>query len=113
MTSTKNTRSARNHITLHIDGIDGVGHTDSIVSTQYLADIANLAFDTIVDEYFFGREMNAPRVEIVLDDGFAQETVALLRTIATEGFHLCHFIDCLSHTIGYMSTKRVKHIVYT
>ena len=41
--------------------------------------------------------MYAPRCEVVLQDGFDEEVVTLLRTVSTEGLFASHFVHCLMH----------------
>ena len=41
---------------------------------------------------------------IVLQDGFDEEVVTLLRTVSTEGLFASHFVHCLMH--GFNTDRR-------
>ena len=54
--------------------------------------------------------MDASRQEVVLQDGLAQETVALLRTISTESLSSCHLVDSPMHGLDNSWAERLCDI---
>ena len=76
--------AAGHHVGVDIDGIDGVGDGDLHVGAEQLLYVAAVALRAVGDEHLVGGNVDAAVLEVVLCDGFAQEGVALLRTVAAE-----------------------------
>ena len=79
------TGTPAHHVAVDIGRIDRIGDAHTVIPTQEFADIARVALRPVADEYFGGAELDAARREVVLDDGFYQEIVSLLGTVAVEG----------------------------
>ena len=102
--------AAYHHVRVDIDRIDGVGHTDEVVPVQQFLEVARVRLGTVVDEYLVDVEVDATGQEVVLQDGLAQEVVALLRTVATESLGGGHLVDSLVHGLDDGRTQRLCHI---
>ena len=102
--------SSAHGIAVHIDGIDGVGHAQSVVQSQDITYVACIALGTIVDEDLHGVQVYASGSEVVLDDGFAQEVVSVFGSVSAEGACRSHFVGGLVQS-GYDSRcKRPGYI---
>ena len=64
-------------------------------------DVAAIALRAVGDEDFVGLDGAAAGGVVVLGDGFAQERVALLGTVALEGAAAAHFIHGFMHRIAH------------
>ena len=104
------TGPANHHVGVDVDGIDGVGHTDTVVPSHEFLDVARIALGTIVDEYLARVEMDAAGQIVVLHDGLTQEGVALFGTVAVERFALAQVVDGLVHGLHDGGTKRLGDI---
>ena len=99
-------------IAVYVDGIYGVGDSDSALGREYVADVAAVAFGSVADEDFVNVEFHSARCIIVGDDGFAEEIVALLGTVASEGGGLAHLVDGLVHGCDTCLGKGLCDIAY-
>ena len=57
--------------------------------------------------------MNAASHEVVLDDSVAQELIALLRTVASEGVLACHLIYSLVHGLDDCGAEGLGDVSYS
>ena len=77
---------------------------------EQLLEIADVGLCAVIDEHLVQVEMYATRNIIVLQDGIAQEFIALLRTIAVEGRCIGHLRHSLLHCRYHSRAKRLCHI---
>ena len=103
-------RVARHDVGVHIHGIHRVGDGDLVPGTEDVEDVAGIAFAAVGDENLIGFHVDAAGLEVVFGDGVAQEIVALLRAIATEGGAVAHFIDGLVHGRAHGLWQRFGHV---
>ena len=90
-------RASYHHIAVDVDRINGVGDADVVVPSQYLLYVAGVALGSVVDKHLVDIEMDAAWQEVVLDNRLAQEVVATLRTVASEGSLHCHLFHRFVH----------------
>ena len=72
--------------------------------------VAGITLRTIINEDFIDAQTNATRCKVILQDGFAQECITLLRAIATKTIGRSHFIGSLMHSLNNGRTERLRHI---
>ena len=106
----EDSRSTYHHVRVYINRINRVGNADVVIPSQNLLDISCITLGSIVYEYLVGVEMNATGQEVVLDDGLAEEVVASLRTVASEGSLHCHFVYSLVHCLDDGRAERLGYI---
>ena len=103
-------RASYHHIAVDVDRINGVGDADVVVPSQYLLYVAGVALGSVVDKHLVDIEMDATWQEVVLDNRLAQEVVASLRTVASEGSLHCHLFHCFVHGLDNGRTERLGHV---
>src|SRR4029453_10958543 len=86
---------ARHHIGIDIDRIDRIRDCDFVLIAKNIEDIAAIGFRSLRDKNLIIGDLDVAVAIILLSDYRAQKFVALLGTVATEGFALPHFIDRL------------------
>ena len=86
-------------IALGINGIDRVGDTHAVIPPQDFADVARIALRAVADEDFRGRQFDAQRREIVLQNRVNQEAVALLRSVTPERLLAGHLVERPMHRL--------------
>ena len=84
-------------IAVHIDRIYRVCDSDTVVSTQDIAEVSGIAFRSVADKDFGLVEIDASRLVVVADYGVSQEIVTLFRPVAFECGGIGHFIHGLVH----------------
>ena len=100
------------HVRVDVNGIDGIGHTNEVVPVEQFLEVTRIALCTVVDEDLVDIEMNATCQKIVLEDGLAQEIIALLRTVAAEPFDATHLVGRLMHCLDNGRCQRLRHVAY-
>ena len=64
---------------------------------EQLLEVACVTFGTIVDEYLVEAEAYTTGCKVVLEDGLAEEPIALFRPVASETVYRAHLVDGLVH----------------
>ena len=106
----KDSRSTYHHVRIYINRINRVGNADVVIPSQNLLDISRIALGSIVYEDLVGIEMNATGQEVVLDDSLAEEVVASLRTVASEGSLHSHLVYSLVHCLDDGRAERLGYV---
>ena len=91
-------------VAVDVDGIDGVGDAHAVVPPEEFADVARVALGSVADEHLRGAEADAPRLEVVFEDGFNEEVVTLFRSVSAEGPCVGHVVDGPVH--GFDAGRR-------
>ena len=102
--------AAYHDVGVDVDGIDGVGDADEVVPVQQLLEVAGVALGAVVDEDFVDAEADATRLEVVLQDGLAQEVVALLGSVATEAVGGGHLVNGTVHGLDDGGAERLGDV---
>ena len=97
--------AANHHVGVDIDGVDGVGDADEVVPVEQLLEVAGVALCAVVDEDLVDVEMDASGQEVVLENGLAEEVVALLGAVAAEALGGGHLVDGAVHGLGDGGTE--------
>ena len=97
-------------VRIDIDRIDGVGDAYDVVGSQYVANVACIAFRSIADEDLIAVETDASGGEVVSDDGIDEEVVTLLRSLAAKGARVGIFFNRLTHRTDRCRGERTGHI---
>ena len=97
-------------VRVHINRIDGVGDAHDVVGRENVADVARVALGTIADEYFFAVKLNAPRKEIMLDDGVDEEVITMFWAIASKSSSVGTFIHSAVHGLDGSIGQRTGDI---
>ncbi len=100
------------HVRVYVDGIDRVCHGHRVIPSHQFADVSGVAFGSVVNEHFTWVEMNASWQIVVLHDGLAQKGVALLRTVAVEGFLVRHLVYRLVHGLYDSRAQWLRNVAY-
>ena len=79
---------------------------------QFL-EVAGVALGTVVDEDFVDAEADATRLEVVLQNGLAQEVIALLGAVASEAVGGGHLVDGLVHGLDDGGAERLGDVADT
>ena len=79
---------------------------------QFL-EITGVALRTVIHKDFVDVKVNATGTEVVLQDGFAQEVIALLRTVSAEALLGTHFMGSLVHRLYNSGCQGLCHITNT
>ena len=74
---------------------------------EQLLEVACIALRTVVDKHLVETEAHAARGEVVLQNSFAQEVVALLRAVAPETVGGGHLVDGLVHGLDHGRAERL------
>src|SRR4029450_6717960 len=101
---------ARHHIGLDIDWIDRIRDCDFVLIAKNIEDIAAIGFRSLRDKNLIIGDLDVAVAVTLLSDYRAQKFVALLGTVATEGFALPHFIDRLLHRVDRRGWERLRDI---
>ena len=102
--------AAGHGVGVDIHGIHRVAHGHHVVNVQDVADVAAVGLCAVGDEDLVVGDADAERMEIALDDGGAQEIVALLRAIAVEGLGLGHVLDGGVHRLDDCRGQRARDV---
>jgi len=102
--------ATNHHVGVDVNGIDGVSDADEVIPMQQLLEVASVALGTVVYENLVDVEVDAARQEVVLQDGFAQKIVALLRTVAAEALGGGHLVNSLVHGFDDGGTERLGDV---
>ena len=105
--------AAYHHVRVDINRIDRVSHTYKVVPMQQLLKVACVALSTVVNEDLVSVEVDATRQEVVLQNGLAQEVVALLGTVAAETLGGGHLVDSPVHRLDDGRTEWLCDIANT
>jgi hypothetical protein len=84
-------RAAGHDIGVQVDRVDRVGNGNAGIGVENLLDIPRIALGAVADEYFVGTDVGPAGLKIIFGNRFAQEFIALLRTVSAEtgiGGHL-------------------------
>ena len=95
---------------VHIDGIDRVCDAHEVVGREDVSNITCVALGTIADKHLFAVELDAPRSEVVLDDGINEEVVTVFRTIAPECLAVGTFIHSTMHRLDGCIRQGTGHV---
>ena len=104
------TGTARHHVGINVDGVDGVSHGDGGGGVEQLADVGSVALGTVAHKHFVGREVHAQRGEVMADDGLTQEAVALFGTVAVESVGRCQLVDGAVHRLDGGGGQGASHV---
>ena len=105
--------TTNHHVRIDVHGIDRVGHANGVVPANQFLNITGVALGTIVHEDLVDIQVDATRQEVVLQNGLAQEVVALLRTIAVESLSGAHLVGSLVHRLNHGRTQRLGDVTNT
>ena len=101
--------TAPHHIGIHIDRIHRIRDQDHIAVIEQIRNVAAVALSPVTDEDFLDIQFNAMPGVIFLD-GFLKESIALFRTIPSEGFFMSHFFHSLCHGSDDGGGQRERYI---
>lgn len=90
---------AAHDVGVEIDRVNGIGYGEFEVAAEDFLDAGDVCFRTVTDEDFVKIEVDASRFIVTVDDGLAEEVIALFRTVAAEGFGFAHFVDGFMHGV--------------
>lgn len=90
---------AAHDVGVEVDRVDRIGYGEFEVTAEDFLDAGNIRFRTVTDEDFVKIEVDAPCFIVTVDDGLAEEVIALFRTVAAEGFGFAHFVDGFMHGV--------------
>ena len=105
-------RTPAHDIAVDIHRIHRIGNGHTVVPAQQFSDVARIAFGSIADKYFGGREADATRCEVVLDNGIYQKIISLLRSISPERIHTGQLVNRTVHGLNAGLRKRTGYIAY-
>ena len=101
------------HVGVDIDGVDGIGDANEVVPVEQLLEVTRIALCTIVDKDLVDIEVDATRQEVVLEDGFTEEVVTLLRTIAAKTLDGAHLVGGLVHGLDHSGCQGLRDVADT
>ena len=105
-------RTAGHHVRVDIDRIDGIADSDLDIVAEKLLYVAAVALRAVGDEYLVGRDVDAAVLEVDLRRLLAEESVALLRTVAVEVLARRLVVDGLVHRLHDRVAKRLGDVAY-
>ena len=103
-------RAASHDIRVEVDRVYRVRDGDLVGRAEDLLDVAAVALGAVADENLVRRDLDAAVRVVVLDDGFRQERVALLRAVAVERLSLRLIVDRLVHGLDADLRQRLRDI---
>ena len=92
--------------------IYGVGYSDLAFGGKYIAYVAGVAFCSVADKHFVGRDVYAAFPVVVFYYFFAQKHVALFRSVAFERGGIGFIGDSLVHGFYRSGANGACHIAY-
>ena len=102
--------AAGHDIAVYVNRVYRVGDSHDIGFCKDFLHISYIALRAVADKDFISGNIAAAGFEIMLCDGFAEEQVALLRTVAAESFYMAHFFDGLFHSVDDSRSQRLGHV---
>ena len=99
-TSHENNLATAHNIGVQIYWIYRVRHQNSVSIAEDISDITTVTLSAIADENLIAVQAYT-KGSIIFNQCIMQEIIALLRTIAAEGFLHAHFGNCLGHRFYY------------
>ena len=103
-------RASGHGVGVDVDGVDRIAYGDAVVDGEDVADVAAVALGAVGDEDLVDGDVHAARREVMLDDGLAQEIVALLGAVAVEGLCMREVVDGGVHGLDDGGCERARHI---
>ena len=103
-------RAAGHDVRVEVDRVNRVRDGDLVGRAEDLLDVAAVALRAVADENLIRRDLDAAVRVVVLDDGFRQEGVALLRAVAVERLSLGLIVDGLVHGLDADLRQRLRDI---
>src|SRR5207244_3393794 len=100
----------RHYIGIDVNWIDRIGNRDLILLAQNIENVTAVAFRPIRQENFVIRHFDSTIAIIKLRDFVAEEFVALLGPVATEGFTLSEFFGRSFHCLDRGPRQRLSHV---
>ena len=79
---------------------------------EQLLEVARIALGSVVDEDLIYAEADATGSKVVLQDGFAQEFVALFGSVAPETVSSSHLVNSLVHGFNDSRAKGLGNVSY-
>jgi hypothetical protein len=101
---------ARHDIGIDIDRIDRVRDCDFVLVAKYIEDIPAIGFRAVRDKNLIIGNLDVAVAIIMLRDCGSEKFVALLGTIAAEGFTFSEFIYRLLHRVDRHGWERLRDI---
>ena len=77
---------------------------------QQFLEVTRIGLRTVINEDLVDIKVDATWQEVVLQDGLAQEVIALLRAIAVESLGGSHLVDSLMHSLSNGRTQRLGDV---
>ena len=95
---------------VHVDGVDGVADRYLVVHVEQVADVTGVALGAVRDKHLVDGEVDAAGFVVVLDDGLAQEVIALLGAVAVEGLGAREVVNGGVHGSDDRRGQRAGHV---
>ncbi len=102
--------AAGHGVGVDVDGVDRVAYGDAIVDGEDIADVAAVTLGTVGDEDLVGGNVHAAGREVVLDDGLAQEIVALFGAVAVESVDMGEVVNGGVHGLDNGRRERTRYV---
>ena len=97
-------------IGIHINRVNRVTDSHLVVNPENLLDISGIAFRTVGNKDFVCCNVTSPVLIVIFCNGISQKFIPQIRSIAAEGFRMCHLIHRTVKGIDDCRNQRLCHI---